>query len=201
MKRILLFVALMAMLAVSVASAGQTYSYRWIGPLTLRTNIDAGLGVETDSTTFYVPNAADVQDTFAVVAMPSDFCRATDIDSIPEFILRAVRSVAGASGDTLYGCVQPTMDGTQFTEPSWLPPAATGQVIIEGVATGGAKPFRLATAYAQSTNWFNVAPRSGVAGVRVRLYWDGNGGTATGGTCKVYLGYLTNIVNTRTQGE
>ena len=94
-----------------------------------------------------------------------------------------------------------TMDGTQFTEPSWLPPAATGQVILGGAVTGGAKPFRLANAYANATNWFEVAPRSGIAGVRVRLYWDGNGGTVTAGTCKVYLGYLSNAVNTRTPGE
>lgn len=194
MKRLLAVLvgaAVFTVMTASVATAGQTYKYKWIGPLTLQTNIGAGAGIQMDSTTFYAPNAADVQDTFAVVVLPADFCRATDIDSLPELIVSVKKSAAGAAGDTLYSVAQPSMDGTTFTEPTWLPTWIT----VGGATTAGALPFRLAAAYATSTNWVNAAPRNGIRAVRVRLYWDGTAAFSNGGTVNVYLGYLSDEVD------
>lgn len=179
-----LVVFVMALIS-GVAYAGQTYRYEYL-PVVFSTNI--GHSTQTDSLAIYAPNSADVQDTSAIITLPPDFVYATASDSIPCFVLRAERSAAGASGDTLYAVVQPSVSWNSFTEHSWLPT----YTLISGTATSGAQAYRPATSYATSTNWVNVAPAYGVRYVRVRLYADGTAATSGGGTVKVWLGYLSN---------
>jgi hypothetical protein len=189
MKRFLgvVFLFLAALLVLpSISQAGQTYSYRWIGPIQFCTGCGSTTGGETDSTYIYKPNAADVQDTSMTIVLPTDFVYATDADSIPCFVLRATESVAAASGDTLYALITPSVDNTNFTEPTW----SALYPLISGTATSAAYPYRLATSYAASLNWINVAPKSGIRSVRIRLYWDGTAATTGGGVVRVYLGYL-----------
>lgn len=189
MKRFLAAGTLAALLVALVVSvqAGQTVQYKRLGPVTWLTNI--GSDVQTDSTAIYAPNAADVQDTSAVIVLPDDFGIATDIDSLPTFVLSASRSVAAASGDTLYGIVQTSVDGVNFTEPTWLPV----YTLVSGTALSGTQSYRMASSYAKSTNWINVAPGGGgVRAVRVRLYADGSAATTGNGTIKVWLDYLSN---------
>jgi len=174
--------ALLALTASAASAAG--YTYKWV-QVPFCTRCGAGADVQEDSLSFYAPNSADVQDTSVVIPLPG-FVVPVAADSMPEFVLVIEKSAAGAAGDTVYAVVQPSVGGGVFTEPTWLPTYN----VVNGAVKAGSYGFRLATSYATSTNWTNVAPKFGVIAARVRLYWDGTAAMSNGGTVSVKLGYL-----------
>ena len=191
MKRIMAAAVLCAaalMLFTCVADASQAtrgYKYKEI-PAHLITNYGAVTG-STDSVWFYVPNGA-ATDTFNVIGLPDDFTHPAKQDSMPEFYIR-IESEENftAATDTIYGLIQPTIDGQTFTAVNWnLDPLYRVHFVA---GKGSAREYRLAATEGPSTNWVNVAGTRATRGARILLKHIG---TECGGKMRVWLGYITN---------
>lgn len=216
MKRFILGLVTSAVLlgvAASAYAAGP-YTYKDGGLLQWRTHKSTIVGNEgwnygadasggfIDSTSFYVPNAADGQDTTDVWGYPKDMAFAAASDSLPLVVLEVQNTVAGAAGDSLHLGIEPWLRGTNFLATTAFP-AATNRVLT-GAITGGYLqlfPALPAGAYAgsetaASTNPVTriIYPALGVVhGFRVRSYGDGTAAFTGGGRVTVRVWYLSTI--------
>lgn len=167
---------LVALVLVTTQAHAEAYGYRSAGFLTFRTHKAAlGPGVSgysgtdasggyADSVGFYGGNAADTQDTSAVLKLPNDMCMPQASDSLPviALVFRAQASPSDAtpvtfgSGDTLYYGLQPSVGG------SFLTHTAYPTVAFLGIA--GANGFGVAEAYKAAPSGSNAgsqtAPRA-----------------------------------------
>lgn len=164
--------------------------------------VDAAGGY-VDSTGFYVPNAADGQDTSAVWVWPADMCMQAGRDSLP--LLRVVvhNSAAGAAGDTLHLGPQVFLGGDQSVASNFIAvaafPAVTNRVVT-GAIKGGAVdiyPAGTSAAFAGSETAASTAPYTvmimpGMAasqGLRLISYGDGTAAFTGGGRVTVEILY------------